>query len=112
MLEREGMVRRDDVDVVGLDLLPVASLDHGHGRVAADDLDEHAGLVRSKVGHHDEGETGIRRQRAEQALERLHAAGGSADADDEQVVVLPAHHPMPSGTCSGRSNLTPYFSPT
>ena len=68
-------------------------------------------LVRREVGHHHEGEAGVRRQRAEQALERLDAAGGGADADDEQGVVAPAHHPMPSGIF-GRSNLTPYFSPT
>ena len=85
-LDDQGVIGWDDVDVVGLDRGLVPRLHHRHGGEAAEDLVQHAGPMRGEVRHHHEGHAAFGRHRAEQALERLDATGGGADADDEQAV--------------------------
>ena len=76
------LLRRDQVDVVGLDQHAVL-----------DEVDRQLGVPREQLVHQalevgrqvlddDERHPGVAREVVEEALERLEAAGGGADADD------------------------------
>ena len=81
---RQLVGRRDDVDVVALDLCQAGDLGDTHRRRGLQDRRGVAFVVRRQVQHHDEGHVGRCRQALEKDLDRRQAAGRSADADHRE----------------------------
>ena len=71
--QRHLGARRDDVDVVGLDALPVGGLQHGDGGRARQELGENALVYRVEVLHEHVGEAAVHRETAEQLREGFEA---------------------------------------
>ena len=76
------LLRRHQIDVVGLDRHAVLGNDHRHLAVPGDQLVHQAAEVRGQMLDDDEGHPGVGRQTAEQLFERLEAACRSADPDN------------------------------
>jgi hypothetical protein len=77
-------IRWNDVDVVRLQLLRRRDLHDGHARACRQNGRQVAMALRIEVHHHDEGSAGLFRKRVEKRLQRLDAARGSANADDDR----------------------------
>jgi hypothetical protein len=82
--ELHGRVGRDDEDVVGDEGVAVLRLRHRHGRAAAQDIDQRAGVVGIEMLDQDERHAGVRRRIGEEGPEGLQAAGRGAQADSER----------------------------
>ena len=80
------LVGRDHVDVVRLDLHPVLDLDDRHGGGALEQLHHDALVRRVQVLDDDKGHAALLRHVAQEQLQRLQPAGGSADADDGEIL--------------------------
>ena len=76
--------RRDQVDRIRLHLHMVGSLEHGHGRVLAQDIRHQALIVSRQMLYHHKAQAAVGRHTAEKLLQRLHAPSGRADADDQR----------------------------
>src|SRR5438128_2335921 len=100
-LHDEMVVRRRDHDAPGLDLLAVLGVRGGIRAGAVEDLRQRA-PARGNVKNDQQRERQIRRQRVDEALQRLDATGRGAD-DYDQVVrpvffSVGVHAPSPSLT--------------
>jgi hypothetical protein len=73
--ELHPAIRRDHVDVVGLEFLPILDLYDAHLRARRDDVRELAPPVRVQMDHHDEGGTGSFLQLAKEGLKGLDSPG-------------------------------------
>jgi hypothetical protein len=89
VLEGERAARGDDVDVVGFDGHAIAHFLHRDPRAAAQDVAEHARVVGREVLHDDIRHAAVFGHLIEEFLERGQAAGGRADADDDERQVGP-----------------------
>ena len=86
----EVRIRRDDIDVIGLDAHPIARFVNRERGGAREQRRQHALVLRVEVLHEHEGQPGVQRQRAEQLRERLQPARRRADADDGEGLALGA----------------------
>lgn len=93
-LDHQGRVGRQHVDVVGRDRVAIAHGRDRHGGVAVDDLRKHTDMARSEMRHDNIGQAAVRRDCAEQPLERLDAARRRTDANNGNALALwHAHGP-------------------
>jgi hypothetical protein len=88
MMQPERAIRRDDVDVVGLDRLAVRGLSHRHPGRPDQQIGQHARMCRIQMLDEHEGHTGARRQMVQQTPEDIESAGRGPDPDDRENVVL------------------------
>jgi hypothetical protein len=86
VLDRDDLVGRVAIDVIGLDGLPIDRHRHRHRRVALQNFAQRALAIARQVRHDDETQAGVGRQVAKEQLQRLQSTGRSADADDGKVV--------------------------
>ena len=86
-VDLEVLARRSDADGVPLDPRALRGLAHRHHRVSPEELGQHARMLGSLVRHHDERHPGVGRGPGEKLLERLEAARGCAEADDQESVL-------------------------
>jgi hypothetical protein len=77
-----ALVRRDQVDAIGLDGHALSGLDDRHRRFAAQDLRHLALGVRLQVHDEQQGHLRVGREMPQELGERLQAARRGADADD------------------------------
>jgi hypothetical protein len=82
--------------MVALNPHAVSGNHHFHAGITGDDFVQQALPVRTQMGHDDQRQADLRRQAAQKPFERFDAAGGSADADDGEI--LGAAH---KGGCGG-----------
>ena len=82
-LDGHELLWRDQVDGVRLDGHAVFRLVDLHLRVLAQDVGHQALVVGREVLHHHEAQSAVGRHTAEKLLQRLQAARGGADADDQ-----------------------------
>ena len=78
------LVRRNDVDMIGLDRHSVLRLHDRHGRVRGEQLDHVALAGGVEVRDEHERQAIVRRHRIQERAERLEAPGGGADAHDDR----------------------------
>jgi hypothetical protein len=83
---REGLVGRDDVDMVRFHAHAPAHLRHREGGMRLQDLRQVALVLGRQVDDHDEDHARAGRQRGKEGLECPDATGRSAEADDHRVV--------------------------
>jgi hypothetical protein len=83
-LDRQGGIRRNDEDPVCRHPHSAFGFHDRHGGMLAEQLDEHALVVRIEMLHQHERHAAVRRHVSEERLEGLEAAGGGADADDQR----------------------------
>ena len=80
-------VGRDHIDAIRLDLHPVPDLGHRHGGGALEQLHHDALVRRVQVLDDDKGHAALHRHVSQKQLQRLQAAGGSADAHDGERAI-------------------------
>ncbi|GLC91383.1 hypothetical protein Tamer19_07910 [Cupriavidus sp. TA19] len=105
----QAAVRRDDVDLVGLDAGGVADLLHGHGGARLEQRRQLAGVVRGQVRDEDEGSPGTGWQGFEKLVQGSYAASGCAETDHGEgkrawqgFVTISGHYCMGKWNCAGR----------
>jgi hypothetical protein len=84
-LDRQFLVWRDDVDLVGLHLDRVRDFRDRHLGAAAEQRTQMALVGWVQMCRYDECEAAVRGHCPEQLLQRLEPAGRGADADDGKV---------------------------
>ena len=100
-LELQGLIGRDDVDVVRLDRDLALHLDHRHLGMPAEQLGQVALARRIQVRDHDERHAGVARHGIEQLFQRVQPACRRANADDGKVC-----HRAPRRLNTGDDDLT------
>jgi len=90
--DRQVLVRRDHVHVIGLDLHPILDLDDRHRRRALEQLDQHALVIRVEVLDDDEGGSALGRCMLQKEIERFEAAGRRPDTDNRDMRVRGGLH--------------------
>jgi hypothetical protein len=88
MMHPERAIRRDDIDVVGLDRLAVRGLSHRHPGRPDQQIGQHTRMCRIQMLDEDEGHSGARRQVVQQTTEGIESAGRGPDPDDREDTVL------------------------
>jgi hypothetical protein len=86
----QSAVRRNDIDVVGLQSLTLTDLHNGHPGARRDNARHFALMRRIKMHDDDKGCAGAHRQRAEEVLQRLNTAGRCADENNHRFGVAVA----------------------
>jgi len=79
--------------------------------MSSQQLDHHALVRRIEMLDHDEGHAAVGRERVEEFLKRIEAAGRSADANHREVAILAsgsaARHPAAAQAGDGGSRVDP-----
>src|SRR5258706_11452532 len=78
-------VWRNDIDVVALQIIGSLDLTDLQSGARGNDSSELAAALRIQVNDDDKGSTGILGHVGEEVLQRVDAAGGSADADNRRL---------------------------
>ncbi len=79
--DRQNMIGRADIDVVGRDFLTVFGVAHGKGRVAAQDIGERAVMAARQMRDEYKGQTGIGRHGAKETFAGFQSACGRANSN-------------------------------
>ena len=77
-------IRRNDVNVVGLQALTARHLNDRHARFGRQNARQFAAMLRVEMHHYDESRTRVLRKGGKKALQCRHAARGSADGHDDR----------------------------
>ena len=87
LIDRKDRVAGDDIDLVGIDTHPV--LGQAHRQVGCTGDDRHQGTleIRIQVLNDDERHADIRRHNRKERLQRVDAARGCADPDNQAVAL-------------------------
>ena len=80
-------IGRNDVDVIGRELLPSRDLCDLHARPCGEDVRQFTAPLRIEMHHHHIGSAGIRRERPDKGLECLNSASGRADCHNDRVSI-------------------------
>jgi hypothetical protein len=82
-------IRRNDIDVIGFEVLSRGDFDDWHAGARSDDVNEFAAVFGIEVHDYDKGGASIVWQRGEQGHQSLNAACGRADSDNDwQLIVI------------------------
>ena len=76
------------MDRVGLNLRPILGLKDCHLGIFSQKLREHADMARVQMKNQNESHAAVRGHLGEEMLERFQSARGSADANNERVLLL------------------------
>src|SRR5258706_7750720 len=87
-------VWRNDIDVVALQIIGSLDLTDLQSGARGNDSSELAAALRIQVNDDDKGSTGILGHVGEEVLQRVDAAGGSADADNRRLRRVPFGTPF------------------
>jgi hypothetical protein len=86
MQQGQVLVGRNNIDVVGLYLYPVLYLHHRQVRDSSDQLGQDTGMASIQMLDDDESHATVGRHIPEKLLQRLQAAGRTADAHDGEIL--------------------------
>jgi hypothetical protein len=100
-LDRQQRVRRDDVDVLGLDQRPIVRLFDRHGGMPAQQLWQVAHMGGIEMRDHHKTEAALGRHGAEESLQCLEPPGRGTDRDYREVpwVTFPGLISIGTGVC-------------
>src|SRR5215469_14623556 len=81
-------IGRNDIDMIGFQMLPRADLDHRHARARRDNVHQFAAMFGVEMHDHDERRVGVLWQDREEVLQSVNAARRGADRDDYGQLIV------------------------
>lgn len=83
----QATIRRDDVDVIGLEPCVGFDLHHRHARACRHNRGQFAAVLRVEMDNDDKGGARFRRNAGEEILQSRYAAGRCPDCDNHRLFV-------------------------
>ena len=82
----QAAIGRNDIDVIGLEMLMPADFNDAHLRTGGNDIDQLAAVLGIEMHDHHEGGAGVVWQHRKQVLQGVDTARRGADGDDHREI--------------------------